>query len=45
MFDIYHGRKDKRRAVYYLKQALAVSPDNARLKRYQSEYASLLAGN
>lgn len=45
MFDIYHARKDQRRAVYYLKQALAVSPDNARLKRYQSEYASLLAGN
>ncbi len=45
MFDIYHARKDQRRAVYYLKQALAVSPDNARLKRYQSEYASYLGGN
>ncbi|GHT89335.1 hypothetical protein FACS1894137_18380 [Spirochaetia bacterium] len=38
MFEIYHRRKDERRAVYYLKQALALAPDNARLKRYQKEY-------
>ena len=42
MFEIYHRRKDERRAVYYLKQALALSPDNPRLKRYETEYAPLL---
>jgi tetratricopeptide (TPR) repeat protein len=39
MFDIYRQRKDDRRAVYYLKQALAISPDNPQLKRYEKEYA------
>jgi tetratricopeptide (TPR) repeat protein len=38
MFEIYHRRKDERRAVYYLKQALALAPENAQLKRYQAEY-------
>ena len=42
MFEIYHRRKDERRAVYYLKQALALTPDNPRLKRYAAEYASAL---
>jgi Tfp pilus assembly protein PilF len=39
MFDIYRQRKDDRRAVYYLKQALAISPDNPQLRRYEKEYA------
>jgi predicted Zn-dependent protease len=38
MFEIYHRHKDERRAVYYLKQALALAPDNPRLKRYEAEY-------
>ena len=42
MFEIYHRRRDERRAAYYLKQALAVSPDNPQLKRYKIEYAGLL---
>jgi len=42
MFEIYHRRKDERRAVYYLKQALALDPDNPRLKRYEAEYAAAL---
>ena len=42
MFEIYHRRRDDRRAVYYLKQALAISPDNPRLKRYETEYAGSL---
>jgi hypothetical protein len=42
MFEVYHRRKDERRAVYYLKQALAIAPDNPRLKRYEREYARLL---
>ncbi|HCC38046.1 MAG TPA: hypothetical protein DEQ14_10790 [Treponema sp.] len=44
MFEIYHRRRDERRAVYYLKQALAIAPDNPQLKRYESEYAGLLGG-
>ena len=39
MFEIYHRRRDERRAVYYLKQALALAPDNPQLKRYEAEYA------
>jgi predicted Zn-dependent protease len=41
MFDIYRQRRDDRRAVYYLKQALAIAPDNPSLKRYEKEYAGL----
>ncbi|WP_010255724.1 tetratricopeptide repeat protein [Treponema primitia] len=37
MFEIYHRRKDERRAVYYLKQALALAPDNLQLRRYEAE--------
>jgi tetratricopeptide (TPR) repeat protein len=42
MFEIYHRRRDERRAVYYLKQALALAPNNPQLKRYEEEYAPLL---
>jgi predicted Zn-dependent protease len=42
MFDIYHRRRDGRRAVYYLKQALALDPNNPQLKRYEAEYAGLM---
>ena len=45
MFEIYHRRREERRAVYYLRQALAIAPDNPRLKRYESEYAALLGRN
>ncbi|MDR0387908.1 MAG: hypothetical protein LBH57_07690, partial [Treponema sp.] len=44
MFEIYRRRKDDNRAVFYLKQALALAPDNPRLRRYASEYSSLLGG-
>ena len=42
MFEIYHNRREERRAVYYLRQALAIAPDNPRLRRYEIEYAHLL---
>jgi len=42
IFDIYHRKKDERRAVYYLKQALAIAPNNPQLNRYKTEYAALL---
>jgi Tfp pilus assembly protein PilF len=45
MFEIYHRQREERRAVYYLRQALAISPDNPRLKRYEREYADLLGRN
>jgi predicted Zn-dependent protease len=44
MFEIYHRRRDERRAVYYLKQALALAPNNPQLRRYETEYSSLLGG-
>jgi thioredoxin-like negative regulator of GroEL len=42
MFEMYHRRKDERRAVYYLKQALALAPANPLLRRYEVEYGPLL---
>ncbi|GHV55626.1 hypothetical protein AGMMS49579_19000 [Spirochaetia bacterium] len=42
MFEVYHRRHDERRAVYYLKQALALAPDNPQLKRYEAEYAAAM---
>jgi len=42
MFDIYHHRREERRAVYYLRQALAIAPDNLYLKRFEAEYSALL---
>jgi tetratricopeptide (TPR) repeat protein len=44
MFEIYHRRRDERRAVYYLKQALALDPSNPLLQRYEREYAAALGG-
>jgi Tfp pilus assembly protein PilF len=38
MFEIYPRRRDERRALYYLKQALAIAPDDPQLKRYEAEY-------
>jgi tetratricopeptide (TPR) repeat protein len=43
MFEIYHRRRDERRAVYYLKQALALAPANPLLRRYEQEYAAALS--
>jgi len=45
IFEIYHNRREERRAVYYLKQALAIAPEHPVLKRYEKEYASLLGKN
>jgi tetratricopeptide (TPR) repeat protein len=45
MFEYYHRHRDERRAVYYLRQALAIAPDNPQLKRYEREYAALLRAN
>lgn len=45
MFEMYHRQRDERRAVYYLKQALAIAPDNPQIMRYQTEYASALSGS
>ncbi|GHT72950.1 hypothetical protein FACS1894124_0500 [Spirochaetia bacterium] len=42
MFEIYRRRRDDRRAVYYLKQALALAPDNPQLRRWEVEYAGML---
>ena len=45
MFLIYHNRREERRAVHYLRQALAIAPDYPQLQRYEREYASLLGRN
>jgi Tfp pilus assembly protein PilF len=41
MFEIYHRRRDERRAAYYLRQALVIAPDNPQLKRYEEEYRQI----
>jgi thioredoxin-like negative regulator of GroEL len=43
MLEFYRSRKDDRRAVYYLKQALALAPDLPLLATYKTEYAAQLA--
>jgi len=42
MFEYYHRRREERRAVHYLRQALAIAPEHPLLRRYEREYASLL---
>jgi len=42
IFEIYHRKRDERRAVYYLRQALAIAPNNSQLNRYKTEYAAQL---
>jgi len=44
LFEIYQSRNDERRAISYLRQALALAPDNPQLKRYEAEYSSALRG-
>ena len=43
-FETYHRRGDERRALYYLKQAVAAAPGNSRLRRYEAEYGAALDG-
>jgi thioredoxin-like negative regulator of GroEL len=45
MFEIYIRRKEDRRAVYYLRQAIATAPDNPRVKRLETQYSALLDRN
>jgi len=42
MFEIYHNRREERRAVHYLRQALAIAPNHPLLRRYEQEYSALL---
>jgi thioredoxin-like negative regulator of GroEL len=45
MFEIYIRRREDRRAVYYLRQAMATAPDNPRVKRLETQYSALLDRN
>ena len=38
MYEIYFRRRDERRADYYLRQALALAPNDQRLRRYEAEF-------
>ena len=42
MFEISDKKNDERRAVYYLKQALALAPNNPAVKSYERKYAGKL---
>jgi Tfp pilus assembly protein PilF len=37
LFEYYRTQKNEQRAVFYLKQALALEPGNLQLKRYEAE--------
>jgi tetratricopeptide (TPR) repeat protein len=45
MFEIYIRRREDRRAVNYLRQAMATAPDNPRVKRLEIQYSALLDRN
>ena len=38
LFEIHHRRGDERRAVHFLRQGLALAPENPRLLNYAQEY-------
>ena len=38
LFEIHHSRGDEMRALFHLRQALALAQNNLRLKAYQAEY-------
>jgi Tfp pilus assembly protein PilF len=40
--EIYRNRRDDRRVLYYLRQALALAPNDSRIKAWKEEYASQL---
>ena len=42
LYRIYYGKKDWRRAQYYLKQVVALDPSNATYVRQNSELDGLL---
>ncbi|MDR3303018.1 MAG: tetratricopeptide repeat protein [Treponema sp.] len=43
LFDIYRRQGDERRAVFYLKQALALAPNAPELQAYKQQYAAELS--
>jgi Tfp pilus assembly protein PilF len=43
LFEVYRRQGDERRAVFYLKQALALAPDAPELQAYKEQYASELS--
>lgn len=42
LFEVYRNHKNDQRAVFYLKQALALAPDAPELRRYREEYSAWL---
>ena len=45
LFEFHNRRREERRAAHYLKQAIAIAPDNPVVRRYEREYAALLGRN
>jgi Tfp pilus assembly protein PilF len=43
LFEVYRRQGDERRAVFYLKQALALAPNAPELQAYKQQYASELS--
>jgi Tfp pilus assembly protein PilF len=43
LFEVYRRQGDERRAVFYLKQALALAPSAPELQAYKQQYASELS--
>ena len=43
-FEVHHRHGDRRRAAHYLRQALAIAPEDSRLLRHTAEYQTMLGG-
>ncbi|MBQ9494831.1 MAG: tetratricopeptide repeat protein [Treponema sp.] len=42
LYEIYYGRKDYRRAQYYLRQVVALDPNNGAMRRLNDELSELI---
>lgn len=43
LYGLYYAKKDYRKALYYLKQVIAINPTEAKLQKQQAELEKLLA--
>ncbi|MGI5091084.1 tetratricopeptide repeat protein [Treponema socranskii] len=42
LYEIYYGRRDYRKAQYYLKQVVALDPNNAEMRKLNEELSKLI---
>ena len=42
IIEVHHRRREERRVIHYLRLALAIAPDNQRVRQFEAEYAAAL---